>query len=178
MTGHVGIVACSAEGAALCYRTICAEGAQRLGPHAHPEISMHTHSLADYVACLDRGDRIRYAQARVVMAVDADRVFQLRLDQADQPHDVAGQCAAVCVAQDDVPGPRVLRGKQRPERVRRVMAVSVEEMLGVVKDLDAVSGEETHGILDHLEVFLRRGLEHFFDMDQRRFAENGDDTRF
>ncbi|MGE8688733.1 MAG: aspartate/glutamate racemase family protein [Achromobacter sp.] len=53
---HIGIVACSAEGAALCYRTLCAEGAERLGPHAHPEISLHTHSLADYVACLDRGD--------------------------------------------------------------------------------------------------------------------------
>ena len=55
-TKHIGIVACSAEGAALCYRTICVEGAQFLGPHAHPEISMHTPSLADYVACLERGD--------------------------------------------------------------------------------------------------------------------------
>jgi aspartate racemase len=54
--GHIGIVACSAEGAALCYRTICAEGARLLGAHAHPEVSMHTHSLADYVRCLDRGD--------------------------------------------------------------------------------------------------------------------------
>lgn len=53
---HIGIVACSAEGAALCYRTICAEGAQQLGPHAHPEVSLHTHSLADYVACLNQGD--------------------------------------------------------------------------------------------------------------------------
>ncbi|MCW3155716.1 amino acid racemase [Achromobacter spanius] len=53
---HIGIVACSAEGAALCYRTLCAEGAQRMGPHAHPEISLHTHSLADYVVCLDQGD--------------------------------------------------------------------------------------------------------------------------
>lgn len=56
MTQHIGIVACSAEGAALCYKTICVEGAQLLGPHAHPEISLHTHSLADYVHCLDRGD--------------------------------------------------------------------------------------------------------------------------
>lgn len=53
---HIGIVGCSAEGAALCYRTICAKGAQLLGPHAHPEISMHTQSLAAYVICLDRGD--------------------------------------------------------------------------------------------------------------------------
>src|SRR5689334_12278990 len=49
MPQHIGIVACSAEGAALCYRTICVEGAQLLGPHAHPEVSMHTPSLADYV---------------------------------------------------------------------------------------------------------------------------------
>ena len=56
MTQHIGIVACSAEGAALCYRTICSEGAQLLGPHAHPEVSINTPSLADYAACLDRGD--------------------------------------------------------------------------------------------------------------------------
>jgi aspartate racemase len=56
MPQHIGIVACSAEGAALCYRTICVEGAALLGPHAHPEVSMHTHSFGDYVACLDRGD--------------------------------------------------------------------------------------------------------------------------
>lgn len=53
---HIGIVGCSAEGAALCYRTICVEGGALLGPHAHPEVSMHTPSLAEYVACLDRGD--------------------------------------------------------------------------------------------------------------------------
>jgi aspartate racemase len=40
----------------LCYRTICAKGAQLLGPYAHPEISMHTQSLAAYVQCLDMGD--------------------------------------------------------------------------------------------------------------------------
>jgi aspartate racemase len=56
MTQHIGIVACSAEGAALCYRTICVEGAQLLGAHDHPDVSMHTHSLAQYVKCLDRGD--------------------------------------------------------------------------------------------------------------------------
>ena len=53
---HIGIVGRSAEGASLCYRTICEEGASFLGPHAHPQVSMHTHSLADYVDCLDAGD--------------------------------------------------------------------------------------------------------------------------
>jgi aspartate racemase len=56
MSLHIGIVACSAEGAALCYRTICMEGAQLLGPHGHPEVSVHTHSLAEYMKCIDRND--------------------------------------------------------------------------------------------------------------------------
>ena len=62
MPQHIGIVACSAEGAALCYKTICVEGGQLMGPHAHPEVSMHTHSLADYVERLDRGDRAGVAE--------------------------------------------------------------------------------------------------------------------
>jgi len=56
MPQHIGIVACSAEGASLCYRTICVEGAQLLGPHDHPEVTMHTHSLATYMKCIYRGD--------------------------------------------------------------------------------------------------------------------------
>src|SRR5205085_6653769 len=32
------------------------EGAKVMGSHAHPEISMHTHSLADYVECINRDD--------------------------------------------------------------------------------------------------------------------------
>jgi len=56
MPRHIGIVCCSAEGAALCYRTICVEGARLLGPHAHPEVSMHTHSFAEYMGRIYRGD--------------------------------------------------------------------------------------------------------------------------
>jgi aspartate racemase len=56
MPRHIGIVACSAEGAARCYRTLCVEGAARFGACAHPENSLHTPSLADCIACLDRGD--------------------------------------------------------------------------------------------------------------------------
>lgn len=77
MTLHIGIVGCSAEGAALCYRTICTEGAALLGPHAHPEVSMHTPSLAEYVRCLDRGDlegvgELMLASARKLAAAGAD----------------------------------------------------------------------------------------------------------
>lgn len=52
---HIGIVAVSAEGAALCYRTICAEGAAILGRHGHPQVSMHTYPLDEYMRHLDAG---------------------------------------------------------------------------------------------------------------------------
>ena len=76
-TLHIGVVGCSAEGAALCYKTICVEGAALLGPHAHPEVSMHTPSLADYVRCLDAGDvagvgELMLASARKLQAAGAD----------------------------------------------------------------------------------------------------------
>ncbi|MGH8139251.1 MAG: aspartate/glutamate racemase family protein [Steroidobacteraceae bacterium] len=77
MPQHIGIVACSAEGAALCYRTICLEGPRLLGGHDHPEVSMHTHSLGEYMRCIDRGDwqgvgELMLASARKVAAGGAD----------------------------------------------------------------------------------------------------------
>lgn len=56
MAKHVGIVAVSAEGAALCYRTICVEGAAIFGAHDHPEITMHTIPLARYMEPIDADD--------------------------------------------------------------------------------------------------------------------------
>jgi aspartate racemase len=53
---HVGIVACSAEGAALCYRTFSEEGAAFLGAHRHPDVSLHTHCLGDYMDAIGRDD--------------------------------------------------------------------------------------------------------------------------
>jgi len=74
---HIGIVACSSEGAALCYRTICAEGAEVLGAHAHPEITMHTPSFAGTMDLIDRGDwpdvgEIMLASARILAGAGAD----------------------------------------------------------------------------------------------------------
>jgi aspartate racemase len=53
---HIGIVACSSPGAALCYQTICTEATPLLGPYAHPDISMHSPSFAKYSELMDRND--------------------------------------------------------------------------------------------------------------------------
>jgi aspartate racemase len=77
MPHHIGIVACSAEGAALCYRTICVEGAQFLGAHNHPEVSMHTHALAEYMQCIYRGDWQGVAE---LMLSSADKLVKIGAD--------------------------------------------------------------------------------------------------
>ena len=56
MSKHVGIVACSAEGAALCYRTLCGEAPALMGEHMHPEVSMHTHPLGEYMVHIRSGN--------------------------------------------------------------------------------------------------------------------------
>lgn len=77
MPRHIGIVGCSAEGAALCYRTICTEGEELFGRQAHPEVSMHTPSLAEYTTRLERGDwdgvaGLMLASARKLAGIGAD----------------------------------------------------------------------------------------------------------
>jgi len=56
MSKHIGIVAVSHEGAALCYRTICSEAVRTLGDYTHPEITLHNLCLADYMNRIWQGD--------------------------------------------------------------------------------------------------------------------------
>jgi aspartate racemase len=74
---HIGTVACSTEGAALCYRTISFEGAQRLGRHDHPEVSLHSFSLAEYMKCIDADDWPGVAE---LMLKSADRLARAGAD--------------------------------------------------------------------------------------------------
>src|SRR5882724_6795681 len=68
---HIGIAACSAEGAALCYRTICTEAPALLGAHDHPEVTMHTPSLGAYMAHIYRGD---WAAVGAMMLASAEKL--------------------------------------------------------------------------------------------------------
>lgn len=56
MPAHIGIVACSAPGAALCYETICTEAPAHWGTHEHPEISIHGFNFAEHVRLMQAGD--------------------------------------------------------------------------------------------------------------------------
>jgi aspartate racemase len=53
---HIGIVACSAEGAALCYREICRQSLTLVGEHDHPRVTLDSIPLARWMPAFDAGD--------------------------------------------------------------------------------------------------------------------------
>jgi aspartate racemase len=56
MMKHIGIVSVNYEGTALCYQSICKQGASVLGDYRHPQITIHSYPLADYMRFLSRLD--------------------------------------------------------------------------------------------------------------------------
>jgi aspartate racemase len=97
---HIGIVACSAEGAALCYRTICLEGPKLLGAHAHPEVSIHTHSLGEYMQCIYRGDWQAVAE---LMLSSANKLFSGGADFLICPDNTIHQALPYVAARSPLP---------------------------------------------------------------------------
>jgi aspartate racemase len=100
MPQHIGIVACSAEGAALCYRTICTEGAQYLGPHDHPEVSMHTHSLGDYMKPIYRDD---WAAVADLMLSSANKLASIGADLLICPDNTIHQALPYVLPRSPLP---------------------------------------------------------------------------
>lgn len=74
---HIGIVACSAEGAALCYQTICRDALTLVGKNDHPRITMDSIPMAAWMPAFDTGDyeavaRIMLDSVRLLAAAGAD----------------------------------------------------------------------------------------------------------
>ncbi|TMJ20910.1 MAG: aspartate racemase, partial [Alphaproteobacteria bacterium] len=68
---HIGILAHSAEGATLCYRTCWLEGVRRLGDHNHPEITLTGVPMHDALAAWEADDR---AALRAIFMADAAKL--------------------------------------------------------------------------------------------------------
>jgi len=88
VTKHIGIVGCSAEGAALCYRTICSDSEARMGKHLHPEVSMHTFPLGDYTPLFPTND---WDGVGDLMARSAKKLSAIGADFAISPDNTIHQ---------------------------------------------------------------------------------------
>jgi aspartate racemase len=56
MAKHIGIVSVNYEGTAFCYRSICTKAASVLGEYQHPQITIHSFPLGDYLRFVSRLD--------------------------------------------------------------------------------------------------------------------------
>ena len=100
MAKHIGIVGCSAEGAALCYRTICSEAPKVMGEHRHPEITMHTHPLADYMVPIRKGD---WENVAAIMLSSANKLAGAGADFAICPDNTIHQAFELVRARSPIP---------------------------------------------------------------------------
>jgi aspartate racemase len=100
MAKHVGIVACSAEGAALCYRTICTEAPREMGEYAHPEVTMHTYPLSEYMKHIWAGEWEGVAE---LMLSSAQKVAEAGADFAICPDNTIHQALEFVKPKSPIP---------------------------------------------------------------------------
>ncbi|UCD32125.1 MAG: amino acid racemase [Desulfobacterales bacterium] len=100
MAKHIGIVACSAEGAALCYRTLCAEAPLKMGEHMHPEVSMHTHPLGEYMIHIRSGN---WPEVAKLMLSSARKLASIGADFAVCPDNTIHQAFDMVTAESPIP---------------------------------------------------------------------------
>jgi aspartate racemase len=100
MTQHIGIVAGSAEGAALCYRTICLEAPAVMGEHNHPEITMNSVPLAEHMRYIRVND---WETLAGVLAASAHKVAQAGADFAICPDNTYHLAFRYLIPQSPIP---------------------------------------------------------------------------
>jgi aspartate racemase len=100
MAKHVGIVAGSAEGAALCYRTICMEAPALMGEHNHPEITMSSVPLAFHMSYVRDNDWQGLAE---VLVASAHKVAGAGADFAICPDNTYHQAFDYVRSQSPIP---------------------------------------------------------------------------
>lgn len=100
MAQHIGIVACSAEGAALCYRTICSEAPAIMGEHNHPEITMNSIPMARHMPYIREGDWKSVAQ---LLLASVRKVARAGADFAICPDNTCHQAFEYLVPHSPIP---------------------------------------------------------------------------
>jgi aspartate racemase len=86
MTKHIGIVSVNYEGTSLCYRTICIEAAKLMGEYQHPQITIHSFPLADYLHFVSQSDWEGVAE---LLLESAEKVARAGADFAICPANTA-----------------------------------------------------------------------------------------
>jgi aspartate racemase len=106
VTRHIGIVAGSAEGAALCYRTICLEAQTIMGEYNHPEITMNSVPLGEHMRYIRANDWKAVAE---VLLASAHKVARAGADFAICPDNTYHQAFEYLIPQSPIPWIHIAR---------------------------------------------------------------------
>jgi aspartate racemase len=117
---HLGILAHSAEGAALCFLAFCQEGFRRLGPHDHPDVTLDCIALARSMPAWDDGD---HGAIRETLSASVQRLARAGADFFVCPDNTAHMALERPSADLALPGlhiAEVVAGRAVRDRRRRV----------------------------------------------------------
>ena len=191
MAKHIGVVACSAEGASLCYRTLCAEAAQLMGEHAHPEVSLHNHSLATYLEYINS---CNWEEVGKLMLSSVRKLAQIGAEFAICPDNTIHQALSLIEPQSPIPWLHIVevvaQAAQSQEftnlgilGTRSLMAAPLyPEMLDrydIKHQMPAAVDRERIDKIIHEQLvygLLSETSRHYFNSVIKEFKENGCDA--
>jgi aspartate racemase len=172
---HLGILAHSAEGAALCFRTFCQEGFRRLGPHDHPDVTLDCIPLARSMRAWDEGD---HTSIRATLSVSAARLARAGADFFACPDNTAHMALEQPGDELALPGlhiAEVVADEAARERYRRVGVLGTAYLMDgplyrraiAARDIDTdVPGEDDRRLVD--EIIFEELVNGVFSATSRR----------
>lgn len=157
MSKHIGIVACSYEGAALCYRTICNEGPKYSGEHSHPEISLHNHPLNEYMLFINRGDWHGVAE---LMLSSSEKLMKAGADFLISPDNTIHQAYSEVVKNSSLPWLHI------GAEVAKTAEVNSYKKLGILGTKFLLEGPV------YPEVLKKRNIDYYVPPEEQRLNIN------
>ena len=120
---HIGIVACSVEGAALCLREIATYSLGLMGEHMHPQVTLSCIAMGEWMPAFNRGDYEGVAQ---FMLRETEIVAKAGAQLAICPDNSAHLAFKHVVARSPIPwlhiAEEVAKAAARPRKRRRASA--------------------------------------------------------
>ena len=118
---HIGVVAGTAEGAALCYRILCLEAENVMGRrYVHPEITLHSFPLHLYLDAIDRDD---WAGVAALLSQSASKLAQVGADFVICPNNTLHK--ALNLVESPIPWIHIAKPVVREVEARRWRRVGI-----------------------------------------------------
>lgn len=122
MPKHIGIVACSVEGAVLCYRTICSLASPQMGEHMHPEITMHNYPLGKYMVHIRSGN---WEEVAKLMLSSTHKLAKVGADFVICPDNTIHQAFDLITSKSPIPWLHIVETVAQEAKARKYYRLAI-----------------------------------------------------